>query len=65
MKTDEANKSLLLLVSLLLLLLLLLLLSLLFRFIAFGQAVLNAEILLLSELQLVAKGQEDAFTLHV
>ena len=36
-----------------------------FRFIAFAQAVLNAEIFLLSELQLVAKGQEDAFTLHV
>ena len=38
---------------------------LLFRFISFTQAVLNAEILLLDELQLVAKGQEDAFTLHV
>ena len=36
-----------------------------FRFIAFAQAVLNAEIFLLGELQLVAKGQEDAFNLHV
>ena len=44
------------------LLLLLLLLLLLCRFIAFAQAVLNAEILFLGELQLVAKGQED--TLH-
>ena len=35
------------------------------RFIAFAQAVLNAEIFLLDELQLVAKGQEDDFTLHV
>ena len=43
-------------------LLLLLLLLLLCRFIAFAQAVLNAEILFLGELQLVAKGQED--TLH-
>ena len=34
-------------------------------FIAFAQAVLNAEIFLLGELQLVAKGQEDAFTLHI
>ena len=34
-------------------------------FIAFAQPVLNAEIFLLGELQLVAKGQEDAFTLHV
>ena len=42
--------------------LLLLLLLLLCRFIAFAQAVLNAEILFLGELQLVAKGQED--TLH-
>ena len=41
---------------------LLLLLLLLCRFIAFAQAVLNAEILFLGELQLVAKGQED--TLH-
>ena len=37
----------------------------LFRFIALAQAVLNAEIFLLGELQLVAKGQEDAMTLHV
>ena len=47
------------------LLLLLLLLLLLCRFIAFAQAVLNAEIFLLGELQQVAKDQEDAFTLHV
>ena len=40
-------------------------LLLLLRFIAFAQAVLNVEIFLLGELQLVAKGQEDAFTLHV
>ena len=39
-----------------------LLLLLLCHFIAFAQAVLNAEIVLLGELQLVAKGQED--TLH-
>ena len=32
---------------------------------AFAQAVLYAEISLLGELQLVAKGQEDTFTLHV
>ena len=38
------------------------LLLLLCHFIAFAQAVLNAEIVLLGELQLVAKGQED--TLH-
>ena len=37
----------------------------LFRFIALAQAVFNAEIFLLGELQLVAKGQEDAMTLHV
>ena len=37
----------------------------LFRFIALAQAVLNAEMFLLGELQLVAKGQEDAMTLHV
>ena len=49
----------------LLLLRLLLLLLLLFRFIAFGEAVLYAEMFLLGRLQLVAKGQEDAFTLHV
>ena len=36
-----------------------------FPFIAFAQIVLNAEIFFLGELQLVAKGQEDAFTLHV
>ena len=47
------------------LLLLLLLLLLLCRFIAFAQAVLNADIFLLGELQLVDHGQEDAFTLHV
>ena len=41
------------------------LLLLLRRFIAFAQAVLNAKIFLLGELQLTAKGQEDAFTLHV
>ena len=34
-------------------------------FIAFAQAVLNAEIFFLGELQLVSEGQEDAFTLHV
>ena len=50
---------------LLLLLLLILLLLLLCHFIVFTQAVLNAEIFLLGELQLVAKGQEGAFTLHV
>ena len=49
----------------LLLFVLLLLLLLLCRFIAFAQAALNAEIFLLGELQLVAKDQEDAFTLHV
>ena len=48
-----------------LLLLLLLSLSLLCRFIAFAQAVLNVEIFLLGELPPVAKSQEDAFTLHV
>ena len=41
------------------------LLLLLFHFIAFAQAVLNAEIFLLGDLQLVAKDQEDAFILHV
>ena len=51
--------------ELLLLRLLLLLLLLLFRFIAFGEAVLYAEMFLLGGLQLVAKGQKDAFTLHV
>ena len=43
----------------------LLLLLLCCCFIAFAQEVLNAEIFLLGELQLVAKDQEDAFTLHV
>ena len=52
-------------VLLLLLLSLLLLLLLLYLFIAFAQAVLNSEIFFLGELQLVAKGQEDAFTLHI
>ena len=47
------------------LLLLLLLLLLLCRFVAFAQVVVNAEIFLLSELQLVGKVQEDAFTLHL
>ena len=56
------SKKLLLFVLLLLSLLLLLLLC---RFIAFAQAALNGEIFLLGELQLVAKDQEDAFTLHV
>ena len=54
-----------LLLLLLLLLSLLLLLLLLYLFIAFAQAVLNSEIFFLGELQLVAKGQEDAFTLHI
>ena len=53
----------LLLLSLLLLLLLLLLLFC--HFIVFTQAILNGEIFLLGELQLAAKGQEDAFILHV
>ena len=43
----------------------LLLLLLCCCFIAFAQEVLNAKIFLLGELQLVAKDQEDAFTLHV
>ena len=43
---------------------LLLLLLLLWRFVAFAKAVFNAKIFLLGELQLVTKGQEDAFTLH-
>ena len=47
------------------LLLLLLLLLLLCHFIAFAQAVLKVEVFLLGELQLVAKGQEDTFILHV
>ena len=42
-----------------------LILLLLFRFITFAQAVLNAKIFLMGEPQLVAKGQEDAFTLHI
>ena len=46
-------------------LLLSLLLLLLCRFIAFALAVINAEIFFLGELQLAAKGQEDAFTVHV
>ena len=49
--------------TLFLLLSLLLLLSC--RFIAFALAVINAEIFFLGELQLAAKGQEDAFTVHV
>ena len=36
-----------------------------FPFIAFTQAVPNAKIFLLGELQLVVKGQGDVFTLHV
>ena len=63
-KTHEAGL-LLSLRSIFSLLLLLLLLLLLCHFIVFTQAVLNAEIFLLGELQLVAKGQEGAFTLHV
>ena len=54
----------LLLLLLLLLLLVLLLLLFLCRFTALAEAVLNVEIFLLRELQLVAKGQEDAFTLQ-
>ena len=46
-------------------LLLSLLLLLLCRSIAFALAVINAEIFFLGELQLAAKGQEDAFTVHV
>ena len=42
----------------------LLLLLFLCRFTALAEAVLNVEIFLLRELQLVAKGQEDAFTLQ-
>ena len=45
--------------------LLLSLLLLLCRSIAFALAVINAEIFFLGELQLAAKGQEDAFTVHV
>ena len=50
---------------LLLLLSLSLLLLLLCHFISFAQTVLNAEIFPSGEVQLVAKGQEDAFTLPV
>ena len=45
--------------------LLLSLLLLLCRSIAFALAVINAEIFFLGELQLAAKCQEDAFTVHV
>ena len=45
--------------------LLLSLLLLLCRSIAFALAVINTEIFFLGELQLAAKGQEDAFTVHV
>ena len=34
-------------------------------YVVFAQAVLNTEIFFLGELQLVAKNQEDAFTLHI
>ena len=54
-----------LLLLLLLLLSLSLLLLLLCHFISFAQTVLNAEIFPSGEVQLVAKGQEDAFTLPV
>ena len=55
-----------LLLSLLIsLLLLFIIIIIIMSFLAFAQAVINAEIFLLGELQLVAKGQEDAFTLHV
>ena len=57
------------LISFLFLILLLLLLSvlllLLCRFIAFALAVLDGEIFFFGELQLAAKGQEDAFTINV
>ena len=53
------------LLLLLLLSLSLLLLLLLCHFISFAQTVLNAEIFPSGEVQLVAKGQEDAFTLPV
>ena len=53
------------LLLLLLLLSLSLLLLLLCHFISFAQTVLNAEIFPSGEVQLVAKGQEDAFTLPV
>ena len=59
---DICGLLLLLLLSLSLLLLLLLLLC---HFISFAQTVLNAEIFPSGEVQLVAKGQEDAFTLPV
>ena len=45
--------------------LLLLLVVLLCRFITLAQTVLNTEILLLDDLRLVAKVQQDAFNLHV
>ena len=53
-----------LLLLLLVVVVLLLLLLFLCRFTALAEAVLNVEIFLLRELQLVAKGQEDAFTLQ-
>ena len=53
-----------LLISLLLLFIIIIIIIIM-SFLAFAQAVINAEIFLLGELQLVAKGQEDAFTLHV
>ena len=53
------------LLLLLLLLSLSLLLLLLCHFISFAQTVLTAEIFPSGEVQLVAKGQEDAFTLPV
>ena len=67
-KTDISIISIFLILFLFLtlfLLLSLLLLLLLCRFIAFALAVINAEIFFLGELQLAAKGQEDAFTVHV
>ena len=48
-----------------LLLLFIIIIIIIMSFLAFAQAVINAEIFLLGELQLVAKGQEDAFTVHV
>ena len=51
-----------LLLSLLLLMLILLILC---CFLALTQAVFNAEIFPLGELQLVTKDKEDAFTIHV
>ena len=66
-KTDISIISIFLILFLFLTLFLLLslLLLLLCRFIAFALAVINAEIFFLGELQLAAKGQEDAFTVHV